>query len=133
MLVAMIDGGVMPEMFSIGTLKYDMRVTEWGRVRKPLFLPFRTSRRQSGEMSPISAAALSSAVIYGTVFVTVSTRFPASNFSVSRFAPPRSSIPAEVAAAHFPVNLSLFAASVNIFHFRRPIRFCNMIIQLSRV
>jgi hypothetical protein len=32
--VAVIDGGVMPEAFSIGALKYDMRVTKWGIVRK---------------------------------------------------------------------------------------------------
>lgn len=33
MLVAVIDDGIIPEMFSIGQLRYDMIVTERGRVR----------------------------------------------------------------------------------------------------
>lgn len=33
MLVAVIDDGIMPEMFSSGPLRYDMCVTKFGRVR----------------------------------------------------------------------------------------------------
>lgn len=34
MLVAVIDDGITPELYSIGPLRYDMCVTKSGRVRK---------------------------------------------------------------------------------------------------